>query len=643
MGSVKKAVSYGLLTALMIPMLIFGQSIRKPVSNDSSLADAGNTAPIKGEKQESPIVSTDIPNQIAPEGTDPCGWTASTVSPLPILDQGTVTIGSNLYTFAGVSTAIIATANKFDGTTWSSIAPVPVALEFPTVVSDGTSAYIMGGADGTGSSVSTLYRYNTATNDYTTLATSAAGTSTWNAAGAYLNGKVYKIGGYHSAGGTTTGLATVEIYDIASNTWSTGASYPLAQGWESAFVQGNFIYVAGGLDAAAGSVPSTKTYRYDPGTNTWDDAAIADLPLSRWGAASSQTVYNGGWVLAGGYVNGTAASNLSNGVVKWDPVTNTWADLPNMLQARSRMTGSVLNGAFHVIGGRSSAGGFAGTNDNQRLFCIDQNLPFLQGSVAYVSDNGTPANNVPDPGETVTVSLDVHNIGGASTSSVNVSLLSTGGITNPSGTQSYGVIAPGATVTHNFTFQVPANAPCGSQITLTFDIVDGATHYTVTKTYNLGVLQTSLSENFDTATTPNLPAGWTQVQTSGAEIVWATVSTSSNSSPNSAFAPDPAAVNAGALVSPAFNVTTPTAAVTFKNFYNTENTFDGMVLEISIAGGAFQDIVAAGGSFSAGGYTGPISTAFSSPIAGRQAWSGNAGGYITSTANLPPSANGQSV
>src|SRR6185369_1053891 len=73
---------------------------------------------------------------------------------------------------------------------------------------------------------------------------------------------------------------------------------------------------------------------------------------------------------------------------------------------------------------------------------------------------------------------------------------------------------------------------------------------------------------------------------------------------------------------------------------------DGGVLEISINGGAFTDIVTAGGSFVTGGYTGAIATNFSSPIAGRQAWSGISGGgatpvYITTTANLPAASLGQ--
>jgi len=47
--------------------------------------------------------------------------------------------------------------------------------------------------------------------------------------------------------------------------------------------------------------------------------------------------------------------------------------------------------------------------------------------------------------------------------------------------------------------------------------------------------------------------------------------------------------------------------------------FDGMVLEISVNGGPFQDILAAGGSFVTGGYNRTISPSFNSPIAGRQA------------------------
>jgi hypothetical protein len=74
-----------------------------------------------------------------------------------------------------------------------------------------------------------------------------------------------------------------------------------------------------------------------------------------------------------------------------------------------------------------------------------------------------------------------------------------------------------------------------------------------------------------------------------------------------------------------------------------------MVLEISINGQPFQDIIDAGGSFVTGGYNKTISNQFGSPISGRAAWSGLSGGtvvvpaYITTTVNLPASSNGQLV
>ena len=59
------------------------------------------------------------------------------------------------------------------------------------------------------------------------------------------------------------------------------------------------------------------------------------------------------------------------------------------------------------------------------------------------------------------------------------------------------------------------------------------------------------------------------------------------------------------------------------------------MLELSTDGGnTFQDILAAGGSFVIGGYNRTISTDRGSPIAGRQAWSGNSEGFVTTVVNL---------
>src|SRR6185295_17857277 len=114
------------------------------------------------------------------------------------------------------------------------------------------------------------------------------------------------------------------------------------------------------------------------------------------------------------------------------------------------------------------------------------------------------------------------------------------------------------------------------------------------------------SENFDGVSAPALPAGWTTAS-SGVEVPWVTSTTTPSSAPNDAFAPDPNNVGNTELVSPSFAVPAGGAQLTFKNLYNMEGGFDGMVLEISINGGAFQDITVGGGGFTSGGYNGTIS------------------------------------
>ena len=69
-----------------------------------------------------------------------------------------------------------------------------------------------------------------------------------------------------SAGGAIGTDFHVEVYDIATNTWSMAANYPFANHSLMAAALGGYIYAGGG------NASPDKTYRYDPGTNTWDDA-----------------------------------------------------------------------------------------------------------------------------------------------------------------------------------------------------------------------------------------------------------------------------------------------------------------------------------------------------------------------------------
>jgi hypothetical protein len=148
----------------------------------------------------------------------------------------------------------------------------------------------------------------------------------------------------------------------------------------------------------------------------------------------------------------------------------------------------------------------------------------------------------------------------------------------------------------------------------------------------------SFNENFDGVAPPALPAGWTTVGT----VAWSTSNVASSSAPNSAFVPDVDFPSDNQLVSPVIPVVRPQAQLTFQHQFDLEAFFDGGVLEVSIGGAPFVDILAAGGSFAAGGYNGTAG-GFNNPLAGRSVWNDSSGGFITTTVNLPASAAGQTA
>jgi uncharacterized repeat protein (TIGR01451 family) len=199
--------------------------------------------------------------------------------------------------------------------------------------------------------------------------------------------------------------------------------------------------------------------------------------------------------------------------------------------------------------------------------------------------------------------------------------------------------------THVHVTSSTTSASCGTTLsnTATFSSTAGGSGQASASESVVGPVSTIFGQSFDGVTAPALPAGWSAANASGPSPLWATSATSPDTAPNDAFVDDPAVVSDKHLDSPTIAVPGVGAQLTFRSSYGLESTFDGGVLEISIAGAAFQDIVAAGGSFVTGGYNATISSSFGSPIAGRQAWSGSSGGYLTTTVSLPPAAAGKNV
>jgi len=260
---------------------------------------------------------------------------------------------------------------------------------------------------------------------------------------------------------------------------------------------------------------------------------------------------------------------------------------------------------------------------------------------ALISESCTPTNGVIDPGETVTVAFSLRNVGVSNALDLVATLVATNGVTS-SITQSYGlVIAGGSAVSRNFSFV--ATGACGGAISPTLRLQDGTNDLgTVSFIFRMGKPVAAFAQNFDTVSVPALPPSW--VNAASGSTGWRTVaSASSHTPPNSVFAPNPIDVSDATLTSPVIPITTTVAQLAFAHSYDMEEGFDGGVLEVSYNNGPFNDIIDAGGSFASGGYDDFIDPDFENPLADREAWTGNSGGFVTTVVNLPVTAAGQNV
>src|ERR1041385_5723707 len=313
-------------------------------------AHPGSSARTRTRNMEAPLYPAE---PVWTPTATPCAsvgsWTEQSPYPVAIWGHAVASVGDDVYSFGGiVDNSAVTNAYKYNPATntWTPIASLPAPRGWFSGTSDGTYIYLLGGVDQNFNTTATLWRYDPVSNTYNTSLASYT-TPTYFHASAYLNGKIYRIAG--RAIGTDF---HVEVYDIATSTWSMAANYPFANHSLMAAALGSYIYAGGG------NASPDKTYRYDPSTNTWDDAAVADLPAGRSSAASG--AYNGRWLLAGGDVNFA----ISNSVIAWDPATNTWSNLPNMVQPRDLLAGATAGQSFYAVAGSSAPG--TGTNDNQQ-------------------------------------------------------------------------------------------------------------------------------------------------------------------------------------------------------------------------------------------------------------------------------------
>ena len=152
-----------------------------------------------------------------------------------------------------------------------------------------------------------------------------------------LDGKVHVLGGYDENRSST---ATVEVYNPATNTWTSSHPLPFPVNHNAAAVAGGKLYSFG---AGAG-----QTFVYNPSNNSWVARASSHYVHSRTAAVG--VIDNKIYVAGGG---GTPSQRE---LEVYDPVGNTWTVKAPMSVPRNHCGGGVIDGKFYVVGGRAGLG-----------------------------------------------------------------------------------------------------------------------------------------------------------------------------------------------------------------------------------------------------------------------------------------------
>jgi large repetitive protein len=149
-------------------------------------------------------------------------------------------------------------------------------------------------------------------------------------------------GKFYLAGGDST---VQEAYDPSTNSWSRVAPLPAALDHMQSVELNGLIYYIGGL--VHWPAPAVGTvYVYDPAANSFTTGM--PMPAGRERGAGGVAVFGNKIYYAGGLHDGVAVSWFD----VYDPLTKSWATLPDMPDARDHFHAAVVDDRFYAVGGR---------------------------------------------------------------------------------------------------------------------------------------------------------------------------------------------------------------------------------------------------------------------------------------------------
>lgn len=241
---------------------------------------------------------------------------------------------------------------------WTTLPSMPQARFRHGAAVVGGDMYLIGGRDVNDSVIRSIDVFHSASNSWETLAPSsqwedAASDLVVVAVGTYI----YAISGYTQDYATKS---TVSVFDTATKQWLPVqlSSMATSRGDACAAAIGQLIYVFGGFNDKNFCEALNSLEVYDTASNTWTSKMTMDQ--ARGDAACGQL--HGEFHVVGGEQKNNRSSCAKydvpiNHVEHYHPPTDSWKEETPLQSVRFRFVGAPFGNSFYVFGGQSGLQG----------------------------------------------------------------------------------------------------------------------------------------------------------------------------------------------------------------------------------------------------------------------------------------------
>ena len=243
---------------------------------------------------------------------------------------------------------------------WTKKKGIPVRVHHQAQTVFNNKIYVFGGCTrgiGGDDAVDNAWEYDPAADTYKALAPIPG--RRCSAVADSVGGKISLIGGiepFENGKGTRI-TGKNQMYDPATNTWTTRSAMPTSRNHAFIGAVNGKIYVIGGR-LAAGMIPFSSNTdvveEYDPATDTW---AIVKQRMPTPRSGGGVATYNGRIYVGGGEWISRELMASFRALEVYEPATDAWAVLPALPGTVHGNAMGFIGNKLHNVSGKMENGG----------------------------------------------------------------------------------------------------------------------------------------------------------------------------------------------------------------------------------------------------------------------------------------------